>query len=523
MMKNIKRNKVKGFTLVELLAVIVILAIILVIAVPKVMSVIEDAKKATLESTAKMIASSAEKAKVQNTVLGNTNEITCKSVAKLNDIDYETCYIEFASNKAYVTIKGNNKFEGMYICKGTKTDSKVVNRCLNESVSITIDLDGGSANNISGIYEEGTVLDIENPIKENYIFTGWIMESGNSIISGNKLTVGSKNTVIKATWGKAYPYTVVYKTPDGIILETNTIVRTMGTTETITPPEISGYITPSSKQIRWEGEELKTIEFIYIPKGELIVTKNVEGTTTDEEFKFTITLAGDDISGNQTFSNVTFVNGVAEFTLKHGQSKRFELPANTSYKIQEEVNENYSVKFELNEESDSNISFSENTKDINKSNYIKFLNNGFKNYSTTYEKTIEKVVNQYEVTPIVVASKYVTIYKVDQYGEPVMDAELRIVDVDYGEFSAQWNTSDYPDGYNAKIGPDISLDSLVLEEISAPDGYRLSEPISLSQSISSYVMREELVLYMVDEKTFIDGVITHNDVQTITVTNTYKE
>jgi prepilin-type N-terminal cleavage/methylation domain-containing protein len=54
-------NKKNAFTLVELLAVIVILAIILVIAVPKVMNVIEDAKKATLESTAKMIASQAEK------------------------------------------------------------------------------------------------------------------------------------------------------------------------------------------------------------------------------------------------------------------------------------------------------------------------------------------------------------------------------------------------------------------------------------------------------------------------------
>ena len=56
-----EKNNKFGFTLVELLAVIVILAIILVIAVPKVMNVIEDAKKATLESTAKMIASAAEK------------------------------------------------------------------------------------------------------------------------------------------------------------------------------------------------------------------------------------------------------------------------------------------------------------------------------------------------------------------------------------------------------------------------------------------------------------------------------
>ena len=66
-----KKMNNKGFTLVEVLAVLVILSVILVIAVPKVMSIIEDAKMGTLESTAKMIASQAEKQKVQNTVLGN--------------------------------------------------------------------------------------------------------------------------------------------------------------------------------------------------------------------------------------------------------------------------------------------------------------------------------------------------------------------------------------------------------------------------------------------------------------------
>ena len=51
-----KRN---GFTLVELLAVIVILAIILVIAVPSIMNTIKDARRASFESTAKLIASNA--------------------------------------------------------------------------------------------------------------------------------------------------------------------------------------------------------------------------------------------------------------------------------------------------------------------------------------------------------------------------------------------------------------------------------------------------------------------------------
>ena len=127
MKKNIKGSlklTTSGFTLVELLAVIVILAIILVIAVPKIMSIIEDAKKGTLESTAKMIASAAEKAKVQNTVLSKEEEITCESVAKLNNVDYEECDIDFDGNTAKVTIIGKGKFAGLYICEGDKTGAK---------------------------------------------------------------------------------------------------------------------------------------------------------------------------------------------------------------------------------------------------------------------------------------------------------------------------------------------------------------------------------------------------------------
>ena len=118
-----KKNKKKGFTLVELLAVIVILAIVLVIAVPKVMDVIKDSKKATLESTAKMIASTAEKVKVQNDLLGKTEELECKSVAKINDIDYADCKVDFDGNIAKVSIKGKGKFAGLHVCNGTKTNA----------------------------------------------------------------------------------------------------------------------------------------------------------------------------------------------------------------------------------------------------------------------------------------------------------------------------------------------------------------------------------------------------------------
>jgi type IV pilus assembly protein PilA len=53
------KNK-KGFTLVELLAVIVILAIILAIAIPGISGIINSAKKGSFESDAKMIVTGIE-------------------------------------------------------------------------------------------------------------------------------------------------------------------------------------------------------------------------------------------------------------------------------------------------------------------------------------------------------------------------------------------------------------------------------------------------------------------------------
>jgi type IV pilus assembly protein PilA len=53
------KNK-KGFTLVELLAVIVILAIILAIAVPGISGIITNAKKGSFESDVKMIITGIE-------------------------------------------------------------------------------------------------------------------------------------------------------------------------------------------------------------------------------------------------------------------------------------------------------------------------------------------------------------------------------------------------------------------------------------------------------------------------------
>ena len=108
----------KGFTLVELLAVIVILAVILVIAVPQINSVIKQTKKNSLASTAKLIAAKVEEKQVENEALENNEVLTCSDLVKL-DSNYGNCTVSIVNGKGTVTINGAGKFAGI-TCTGTK-------------------------------------------------------------------------------------------------------------------------------------------------------------------------------------------------------------------------------------------------------------------------------------------------------------------------------------------------------------------------------------------------------------------
>ena len=119
-------QKKKGFTLVELLAVIVILAVILVIAVPQIMSVIESAIKGSIESTAKLIAEGAEREYTNRKILGKDTNIECSDVSSMNSNDYGTCVITFDNTgKATVKVTGKGKFEG-YTCNGNSTNMECI-------------------------------------------------------------------------------------------------------------------------------------------------------------------------------------------------------------------------------------------------------------------------------------------------------------------------------------------------------------------------------------------------------------
>ncbi len=127
--KSMKKNK--GFTLVELLAVIVVLAIILIIAVPQITNTINSAKQGSLRSSAMMIASQAEREYTVRQTLGTAiGTIACTDVATLSTTDYNTttCSITFdGSGNATVKLcgKASGKFDNMCVCDATRTSGTV--------------------------------------------------------------------------------------------------------------------------------------------------------------------------------------------------------------------------------------------------------------------------------------------------------------------------------------------------------------------------------------------------------------
>ena len=184
-------KKKKGFTLVELLAVIVILAVILIIAMPKISDVIKNSKESSLETTAKLIASQAEKKYTENQVLDGSSTIKCSDVVKLNENDYGPCKITFDDKgNAKVSIVGKGKFEGLQVVDGTKDSAKA---SVKEDVVETAanyfsyeEVEGGIS--ITG-YQIGLNVEVEDVNKcTSYFQTmGITEEQATTLCNGNAL------------------------------------------------------------------------------------------------------------------------------------------------------------------------------------------------------------------------------------------------------------------------------------------------------------------------------------------------
>lgn len=126
-----------------------------------------------------------------------------------------------------------------------------------------------------------------------------------------------------------------------------------GISYTVTEAEANqdGYTTRAtgaSGQIPAEGTATAAFTNMKrIPRGNLSVSKTVSGSNPPSKtaFGFTVILSDRTVDGR--FGEMTFRSGVAEFTLRHGETVTASgLPAGVGYLVQEEANEAYTVSSE---------------------------------------------------------------------------------------------------------------------------------------------------------------------------------
>ena len=149
--------------------------------------------------------------------------------------------------------------------------------------------------------------------------------SGVEFVSGaGKFTLKDGETKVIEGLPTGIEYTVIEENEDGF-------VTTMtGETGTISKEKMAEAAFTNTKD-----------------EGGLIVSKSVESTLESDktrDFSFTVTL--DDKTVNGTYGEMTFTNGVAEFTLKDGETKTAAgLAMGIGYTVNEEADENFEVTY----------------------------------------------------------------------------------------------------------------------------------------------------------------------------------
>ena len=158
----------KGFTLVELLAVIAILAILVIIALPNVLKMFNDAKKNSFLTEAKTVYSEAGKKYISDSITspGNNEYVYCKSKTdSLNLLSLSGREINY-----YIKTDSNGNVNTIVVWDDTryvaKKDSKIDVTSLTESKDITDDIKNATCENIS------EVVGLVDKIKPEYKVTG---------------------------------------------------------------------------------------------------------------------------------------------------------------------------------------------------------------------------------------------------------------------------------------------------------------------------------------------------------------
>ena len=136
-------------------------------------------------------------------------------------------------------ISGNSILSGNTITIGS--EETTIKATWIKKVTLTLNLDGGTiTSNVSGVYSRNTTITLGTPTKTGYDFSKWQITAGDSVLSGNKLTIGTTDTTVKAVY-TAKKYTVTYNANGGTVSGTSKSVTYNAKYGTLPTPQRAGY------------------------------------------------------------------------------------------------------------------------------------------------------------------------------------------------------------------------------------------------------------------------------------------
>ena len=154
----------------------------------------------------------------------------------------------------------------------------------------------------------------------------------------------AEGQLLQPTWANTDTDKWTYTYSDLPKYDENGVLYRYKVAETVPQDYDSAATSGEAVAVEDGDENVYTYDFTNVKKGALTVEKIVQGNRgeTDRAFTFIVTLAGESTTGAKadsvsgTFGDMTFENGKATFTLKHGESITANgLPAGLTYTVEE--------------------------------------------------------------------------------------------------------------------------------------------------------------------------------------------
>ena len=234
-------KKNKGFTLVELLAIMTILGVMVILVMPQIGGSINSKKEKELEKIIDIIESAG---KAYHTFNNDEYKIPVDTLVSK----------KYLSNDLINPVT-NEKLDGCV--RVFKDGNGVFNykyaTCERVEVPVTIDLKGGTSTQFSqeitqNTYDDFTKIELVDPTKQNSNFKEWQVVKGNSYINGKRLVVGDTETIVYAIW-ENWP-TLSLNLNEGSLDQSLNSQYKSGTNITLKTPTREGY-----KFTRWSVNE----------------------------------------------------------------------------------------------------------------------------------------------------------------------------------------------------------------------------------------------------------------------------